>query len=86
MKFIKINERLINAEHIVSVSEDERYYYMRMSNADEYRFEKLDKKIVGELNEELQLFSERNAEGIDRNLQRPRARHTAVNSSKVKKR
>lgn len=47
MKFIKINERHINTEQIVSISEDDKYYHIRMSNADAYRVEKkANKKLI----------------------------------------
>lgn len=47
MKFIKLNERHINTEQIVSISEDEKYYHIRMSNADDYRIEKkANKKLI----------------------------------------
>ena len=53
MKFVKLNDRHINTEHIVSVSEDDNYYYVRMSNADAYRVDKKSNKklIQGILNE-----------------------------------
>ena len=47
MKFIKLNERHINTEQIVSISEDDKYYLIRMSNADAYRVEKkANKKLI----------------------------------------
>lgn len=53
MKFIKLGERHINTEQIVSISEDDNYYYVRMSNADAYRVDKKSNKklIQGILNE-----------------------------------
>ena len=47
MKFIKLNDKHINVEHIVSISEDDKYYYIRLSNADAYRLEKkANKKLI----------------------------------------
>ena len=47
MKFIKLNERHINTEQIVSISEDDKYYLIRMSNADAYRVDKkANKKLI----------------------------------------
>lgn len=73
MKFIKINERHINTEQIVSISEDDKYYHIRMSNADDYRVDnKANKKLIdGVLNADIQLSSERTTKRTDRNIQRP---------------
>lgn len=74
MKFIKLNERHINTEQIVSISEDDKYYLIRMSNADAYRVEKKEnKKLIDEVlgNAELQLPSERITKRTDRSIQRP---------------
>jgi hypothetical protein len=70
MKFIKLNERHINTEQIVSISEDEKCYNVRMSNADEYRLDKkANKKLIeGLLNADIQLPSERTTKRINRSL------------------
>lgn len=71
MKFIKVNERHINTEQIVSIGEDENVYVLRMSNADAYRLEKKKyKKIIEELlNADIQLSSERTTKRTNRSLQ-----------------
>lgn len=47
MKFIKLNEKHINTEQIVSISEDDKYYHIRMSNGDAYRVDKkANKKLI----------------------------------------
>ena len=80
MKFIKIKDvvlndfRNINIEQIVSISENECLYTIRMSNADAYKIEKKShKKLIDEVlgNAELQLPSERITKRTDRSLQRP---------------
>jgi hypothetical protein len=74
MKIIKLNERHINTEQIVSISEDDKYYHIRMSNADEYRLDKkANKKLIDEVlgNADIQLSSKRTTERTDRSLQRP---------------
>lgn len=70
MKFIKLNERHINTEQIVSISEDDKYYNIRMSNADDYRVDKkANKKLIdGVLNANIQLPSERVTKRTDRSL------------------
>lgn len=51
MKFIKLNERHINIEQIVSIRKELGFYCVRMSNADEYMIEanKNGKKIIDNL-------------------------------------
>ena len=73
MKFIKLNDKHINVEHIASIGEDEKYYYIRLSNADAHRIEKKPNKklIEGLLNADIQLPSKRTTERTDRNIQRP---------------
>ena len=73
MAFIKLNERHINTEQIVSISEDDKYYHIRMSNADAYRVEKkANKKLIEEvLNADIQLSSKRTTERTNRSIQRP---------------
>lgn len=68
MKFIKTDERYINTEQIVSISEDSLVYILRMSNADVYRLEKkANKKLIeGVLNADIQLSSERTTKRTNR--------------------
>ena len=40
MKFVKMGERQVNIEQIASFVEDDKYFYVRMSNADAYRVDK----------------------------------------------
>ena len=72
MKFIKINDRNINAEQIVSISEFNGFYNIRMANADEYRIQATDdnKKMVEELiNADIQLPIKRTTTRTNRNIQ-----------------
>lgn len=64
--FIKIGERNVNTEQIVSITLENNYdiecYIIRMSNADSYRVrvDKESKKLIqGVLNANIQLPSER---------------------------
>lgn len=68
MKFIKVNERHINIEQIVTISNDGKFYQLRMSNGDLYRMEmnKVNKKVIdGVLNEDIQLPSQRIAKRVN---------------------
>lgn len=68
MKFIKINQRHINIEQIVTITNDGKFYQLRMSNGDLYRMEinKANKKMIdGVLNENIQLSSQRVAKRVD---------------------
>lgn len=72
-KFVKINNRLVNTNHIVCIYEDEDgFYNIRMSNADFYLLE-IDKKskklIEGIINADIQLSSERVAKRTNRDIQ-----------------
>lgn len=71
MAFIKLGERYINPEQIVSITSDGKFYFVRMSNADNYRVEynKPNKKLIdGVLNANIQLSSERTTKRTDRNI------------------
>ena len=68
MKFIKIKDRHINIEQIVSITSDTWFFYIRMSNADEYKIEvnKLNEKKIKEvLSAGLQLSVKRDAKRAD---------------------
>lgn len=68
MKFIKIKDRHINIEQIVSITSDTWFFYIRMSNADEYKLEvnKLNEKKIKEvLSAGLQLSVKRDAKRAD---------------------
>lgn len=73
MKFIKLNERHINTEQIVSISEDDKCYHIRMSNADEYRIriDKDSEKLIAEVlgNADVQLPSKRTTTRTNRSIQ-----------------
>lgn len=72
MKFIKINDRYVNPEHIACIYEDNGFYNIRMSNADFYllKIDKESKKLInGVLNADIQLPSERVTKRTDRNIQ-----------------
>lgn len=75
MKFIKINERYLNTEHIAYIYEDNGFYNIRMSNADfiYLKIDKESKKLINEVlgNAELQLPSERITKRVNRSIQRP---------------
>lgn len=70
MKFIKTEERSINTEQIVSLSEDDKCCVLRMSNCDVYRLDKkkYKKTIEGLLNADIQLSSKRATKGTDRDI------------------
>ena len=72
MKFIKLEDRQINVEQIVSIEEQFSYYYIRMSNADCYRIEKTAsnvKKVEELLNADIQLSSKRTTTRTNRSVQ-----------------
>ena len=74
MRFIKIGERHINIEQIVTITSDGKMYQIRMANGDCYRADmsKVNKKLIDEvLNADIQLPSERTTERVNRSLQRP---------------
>ncbi len=51
MKFIKLGERHINVEQIVTITNDGKMYQIRMSNGDFYRAEmtSANKKLIKEI-------------------------------------
>lgn len=73
MKFVKINERQINIEQIVSISELNGFYSIRMANADEYRIriDKDSEKLIAEVlgNADVQLPSKRTTTRTNRSIQ-----------------
>jgi hypothetical protein len=76
--FIKIKDvvlggyRDINVDQIVCITEGLNTYELRMANADCYRIDIKDKKLIqGVLNADIQLSSKRTTERTDRNIQRP---------------
>jgi hypothetical protein len=77
--FIKVKDlilndfRNVNLDQIVSITENNSSYEIRMANADCYKIDlKENKKLIqGVLNENIQLPSERVAKGTNRSIQRP---------------
>lgn len=69
--FIKIGDKYINTDQIVSITQDLKYYYLRMSNVDLYRVDvnKANTKLIqGVLNANIQLPSERTTKRTDRSV------------------